>query len=65
MKLGIIGAMAVEVETLKEAMESLQVSHRCGMEFYDGKLCVLDAVVVQSGVGKVNAALCVQVTAAA
>ena len=63
MKLGIIGAMAVEVETLKEAMESLQVSHRCGMEFFDGKLCGLDAVVVQSGVGKVNAALCVQVLA--
>ena len=61
MKLGIIGAMAVEVETLKEAMESLQVSHRCGMEFFDGKLCGLDAVVVQSGVGKVNAALCAQI----
>ena len=42
MKLGIIGAMAVEVETLKEAMESLQVSHRCGMEFYDVHFSYID-----------------------
>lgn len=60
-KLGIIGAMSVEVQTLKETMEELKVSTRAGMEFYEGTLEGLPAVVVQCGVGKVNAALCVQV----
>ena len=60
-KLGIIGAMAVEVELLKEKMENLTVTTHAGMEFFDGKLEGLDAVVVQCGVGKVNAAMCAQI----
>ena len=60
-KLGIIGAMAVEVELLKDKMENLTVTNHAGMEFYDGKLESLDAVVVQCGVGKVNAAMCAQI----
>ena len=60
-KLGIIGAMAVEVELLKEKMENLSVTTHGGMAFYDGKLEGTDAVVVQCGVGKVNAAMCAQI----
>ena len=60
-KLGIIGAMAVEVELLKEKMENLTVTNHAGMAFFDGKLEGLDAVVVQCGVGKVNAAMCAQI----
>ena len=60
-KLGIIGAMTVEVETLKSAMTNLTVIRKAGMEFYDGVLEGLNAVVVQCGVGKVNAAMCAQV----
>ena len=60
-KLGIIGAMTVEVETLKSQMQELTVTSRSGMEFYEGTLEGLPAVVVVCGVGKVNAALCVQV----
>ena len=60
-KLGIIGAMAVEVELLKEKMENLTVTTHAGMEFFDGNLEGLDAVVVQCGVGKVNAAMCAQI----
>ena len=60
-KLGIIGAMAVEVELLKEKMENLTVTSHAGMEFYDGKLEGIGAVVVQCGVGKVNAAMCAQI----
>ena len=60
-KLGIIGAMAVEVETLKSEMKNLSVVQKAGMEFYDGILEGLPAVVVQCGVGKVNAAMCAQV----
>ena len=33
MKLGIIGAMDVEVATLKEKMEGLQAAQIAGMEF--------------------------------
>ena len=60
-KLGIIGAMAVEVETLKSEMKNLTVIHKAGMEFYDGLLEGFQTVVVQCGVGKVNAAMCAQV----
>ena len=60
-KLGIIGAMTVEVETLKGQMTDLQVITKAGMEFYEGKLQGLPVVVVVCGVGKVNAAMCVQV----
>lgn len=60
-KIGIIGAMAVEVELLKEKMENLTVANHAGMEFYDGILEGLNAVVVQCGVGKVNAAMCAQI----
>ena len=60
-KLGIIGAMTVEVETLKEKMENLTVTNRAGMEFCEGVLEGCPAVVVMCGVGKVNAAMCVQV----
>ena len=61
MKLGIIGAMDVEVATLKEKMEGAAVSVKAGMEFCEGTLEGLPAVVVQCGVGKVNAALCAQI----
>ena len=60
-KLGIIGAMTVEVALLKENMESMAVSTHAGMEFCQGKLCGMDTVVVQCGVGKVNAAMCAQI----
>lgn len=60
-KLGIIGAMIVEVETLKEKMESKTIATIAGMEFCEGILEGLPAVVVQCGVGKVNAAMCAQI----
>ena len=60
-KLGIIGAMTVEVQTLKQQMKDLRTTRRAGMEFCEGLLENLPAVVVQCGVGKVNAALCVQI----
>ena len=61
MKLGIIGAMDVEVATLKQQMTDTTVTTKAGMEFCAGRLEGLDAVVVQCGVGKVNAAMCVQI----
>ena len=61
MKLGIIGAMAVEIAALKENMQDMKQTTRTGMVFYEGKLQGVDAVVVQSGIGKVNAAVCTQI----
>ena len=60
-KLGIIGAMSIEVESLKNSMENLSTTKQTGMEFYEGTLDGLSCVVVECGVGKVNAALCVQI----
>ena len=60
-KLGIIGAMEQEVETLLEQMENKTAYVKAGSTFYEGKLNGLDVAVVQCGIGKVNAALCVQI----
>ena len=60
-KLGIIGAMDVEVATLKEKMQDITVTERASMVYCEGKLEGLDVVVVQSGIGKVNAAMCTQI----
>jgi len=60
MKLGIIGAMRVEVETLVEKLENATSKTIAWSTYYEGKLEGLDVVVVQCGVGKVNAAMCAQ-----
>ena len=60
-KIGIIGAMQEEVETLLSAMTEKKESVHAGSRFYEGVLQGKPVVVVQCGVGKVNAALCVQV----
>ena len=60
MKLGIIGAMQVEVETLVEKLENPVSRSVAGSTYYEGKLVGLDVVVVQCGVGKANAAMCAQ-----
>lgn len=60
-KIGIIGAMELEVKALKEKMQKEEVIQRTGMEFCAGKLDGADVVIVQCGIGKVNAALCVQI----
>lgn len=63
MKIGIIGAMAVEVETLKNQLSGRRDSVHAGMKFSEGQLGSTSVVVVQSGVGKVNAGCCVQILA--
>ena len=54
--LGIIGA-------IKEKMTDVTVTSVAGMDFYQGKLGGKDAVVVRSGIGKVNAGMCSQILA--
>ena len=60
-KLGIIGAMQVEVEILLSALEGKTEKTVAGSTFYEGSLEGLDVVIVQCGVGKVNAAICAQI----
>lgn len=62
-KVGIIGAMELEVKELKEAMSVSEIINKANMEFYEGTLNSVPVVVVQSGIGKVNAALCTQILA--
>ena len=60
-KIGLIGAMEEEVELLIEAMELDDVVMKAGMLYYMGKLCGKDVVIVECGIGKINAAICTQV----
>ena len=60
MKIGIIGAMDVEVETLRSRMEGATLETVSGMQFAQGRLAGCDAVVAVAGVGKVSAAMCAQ-----
>lgn len=62
-KIGIIGAMELEVEALKAEMTVSRIEKKAGMEFFEGSLNGAQVVVVRSGVGKVNAALCTQILA--
>ncbi|MDD3205547.1 MAG: 5'-methylthioadenosine/adenosylhomocysteine nucleosidase [Lachnospiraceae bacterium] len=61
--LGIIGAMDEEVAKLKEHMTQVSVVTKASMDFFSGKLSGKDVVIVRSGIGKVNAAVCSQILA--
>lgn len=61
MKIGIIGAMQEEVAWLKDEMENVNIVSKASMDFYEGTLGEKAVVVVQSGIGKVNAAICTQI----
>lgn len=57
MKAGIIGAMEPEVAIIKAKLENISSSTFAGYEFHEGQLNGHDVVIVQSGIGKVAAAL--------
>ncbi len=60
-RIGIIGAMEEEIALLKEKMEIEVIVKKASMEFYQGFLEGQEAVLVCSGIGKVNAGLCTQI----
>ncbi len=60
-KVGIIGAMELEVSALKGQIKGITVKKKAGMEFCEGTIGGVNVVVVRCGIGKVNAALCVQI----
>lgn len=55
--IAIIGAMEEEVALIKDWMVELKTQSIAGCEFYQGKLDGVDVVLLQSGIGKVNAAV--------
>lgn len=59
--IGIIGAMDVEVAKLKEMLGDTVSYEKAGMTFIEGTCCGKKVVVVRSGIGKVNAAICAQI----
>lgn len=59
-KIGIIGAMDDEVDTLKSSLSDTKISTFAGMDFFEGKIDGIDTVVVKCNMGKVNAGVCAQ-----
>jgi adenosylhomocysteine nucleosidase len=53
--------MQIEVETLRSKLQNAKETAIAGSTFYEGELEGLNVVIVQCGVGKVNAALCAQI----
>ncbi len=60
-KIGIIGAMEEEVNQLKEKMTGVKIKSKASMDFYSGRLEDREVVIVRSGIGKVNGAVCTQI----
>ena len=56
-RIGIIGAMAQEVNILAGQLEGAERYEHAGFVFYTGTRHGLEIIVLQSGIGKVNAAV--------
>ncbi|ASG04408.1 5'-methylthioadenosine/S-adenosylhomocysteine nucleosidase [Vibrio anguillarum] len=57
MKIGIIGAMEQEVAILKDAIDNVQEVSKAGCTYFSGQIHGVDVVLLQSGIGKVAAAI--------
>jgi len=60
-RLGIVGAMDVELDLLKENMLVERVDSIAQRVFYSGKLDGMECICVKAGIGKVNAALTAEI----
>lgn len=59
--IGIICAMKIEVDGLKELMENPEITKKAGLEYISGKIFDKDVVLLECGIGKVNAAVGTQI----
>lgn len=59
--IGIIGAMEEEITLLQQKANIISEEEMIGLTFYKGTLHNKNMVLVKSGIGKVNAALCTQI----
>lgn len=57
MKIGIIGAMEIEINLLREALQERKDQTMHGFTFHEGKIGNHDVVVLLSGIGKVSASV--------
>ncbi|WP_313339762.1 5'-methylthioadenosine/adenosylhomocysteine nucleosidase [Sedimentibacter sp.] len=60
MKIGILGAMEIEVQELIENMENIEKETISQITFYSGTLQGKNVIVARCGVGKVHASICAQ-----
>lgn len=58
--IGIIGAMSEEIILIKNKIDIISSKEIIGLEFHMGKMHGNSVVLVSSGIGKVNAAICTQ-----
>ena len=63
MTIGIIAAMAEELEILLKDLTLESKKEKANMTFHKGKLYEKDVVAVVCGIGKVNSAICTQILA--
>ncbi|MEC3079047.1 5'-methylthioadenosine/S-adenosylhomocysteine nucleosidase, partial [Bacillus tropicus] len=59
-RIGIIGAMQIEIDLLLEKLVIQEEQTIAGMPFYIGEFMGTEIIVTRCGVGKVNAAACTQ-----
>lgn len=57
MKIGIVAAMEEETRALLDVMTEKSIEKRAQQKFYKGRYLSHEIILVQSGIGKVNAAL--------
>ena len=57
MKIGIIGAMELEVQLLREKLQDRKDTELFGFTFHEGRIGSHQVVVLLSGIGKVSAAV--------
>lgn len=60
MKISIVGAMDIEVKQVSKLIENPQICEIGTTTFISGQYKNVDLIVVQCGIGKVNAAICAQ-----
>ncbi len=60
-KIGIIGAMAIEIEIIKNEMKNYVFETHAGLDYYLGKINNIKVVLLVCGIGKVNAAIYIQI----
>ncbi|MCM1543604.1 MAG: 5'-methylthioadenosine/adenosylhomocysteine nucleosidase [Blautia sp.] len=60
MKIGVIGAMQMEVDTLKESMEEIRTEEYSGVTYVCGMIGDKEVVAAVCGIGKVFAAICAE-----
>ena len=60
MRIGVIGAMQIEIDNLKKSLENSTTEEISSVQFVKGNIGEVEVVAAVSGVGKVFAAICTE-----